>query len=479
MNRTAIAIIALSIFVLTGCSNEPDRQSESKRDAAAPNIAETDHTVIQRNDADAVSPSQKADAAQPQTGQTEELSKLFAALTHKAQQLEAEMKHAEAAEVWTELAEKLTQTFGPEAWQTQNAVWSRDFAVRAAELGDGQLQKLRQITQLNRQAQKLISDHDLSQAIDTALQSRELLEQTIPDANVPLARQSLEIAALQAAIGDHDSAVKNYQAAIHRFHQSNMTRHPDLERAHAGLAAAALATGNVAQALANQKEATRIAGSLWGDGSIDYALQANQLGVLHHRSGDLQTALRILRASEAIRRNHLGPDHPQVGHSRFNIGVVLMDMKQYDEALGNFKQAEQILLAAPRPDWKSVSECQSKMATLYMLGGHFVPAQSMLQSALTNLKQSPSFTPDEINALQYRLAIALAKQGKYDRARPMLEQLVDVQRRTLGDHPDTLKSIQALALVMQQTRQSDAAERLNSEARRMAEALPNSTQFRR
>lgn len=480
MNRLSIAIIAASVCISTGCSTAPDHPSEdAQNNSTAPSITDSGESLIQRNELDNSETPDNATPTRSSVESPEQFGKLIATLTEKAQRLEAQMKHAEAAKIWNELAERLASTFGPDAWQTQNAKFSRELASRAANLSAEQSRQFQQVIQLNRQTRQSVADNELNNAIEAAVRSRELLMQIIPDADVTIARQSLEIAMLQSTLGDHSAAVENYQSAIRRFQRSQVLLHPDLERAHAGLATAALAAGNVPQALANQKEATRIAGSLWGDRSVDYALQANQLGVLYHRSGELSTALKILRASEVIRRNHLGPDDPQVGHSRFNIGVVLMDMKQYDEALDNFKQAEQILLATSRPDWKAVSECQSKMATIYMLGGHFVPAQAMLQSALTNLKQSASYAPEEVNALQYRLAIALAKQGKYDRARPMLEQLVDFQKRTLGDHPDTLKSLQALALVMQQTRQTDAAERLSSEARRMAEALPDTTKFRR
>ena len=64
-------------------------------------------------------------------------------------------------------------------------------------------------------------------------------------------------------------------------------------------------------------------------------------------------------------------------------------------------------------------------------------------------------------AAQHRLASALWRAGQKKEAEPLVRQVLETRRRVLGeDHPDTLRSKNNLAVLLEQTGRREEAKRL-------------------
>ena len=247
--------------------------------------------------------------------------------------------------------------------------------------------------------------------------------------------------------------------------------HPELQLAHAGLAAAYARKGQLAPAVANQKHATRIAGVIEGLQSTEYATQANQLGVLYHQAGNLQVAHDILQATKAIRGRVLGQRSTAFGHSCMNLGVVALDQKQLDEAEENFTVAEQIFAAEFGAGNSLSSRSKSHLATIQMLRNRPDLAERFLRDVVDDLAEAESSDSEGLLAHRYRLAIALARQGKYEDAGPLLESVIDQQRQRFGESdPRTMKSLKAYVLLLESSHQNDAAKAIRQQINRVAKS---------
>jgi tetratricopeptide (TPR) repeat protein len=180
--------------------------------------------------------------------------------------------------------------------------------------------------------------------------------------------------------------------------------------------------------------------------------------------------MKILRAAEAIRRLKLGPDDPVVAHSLLNLGIVNKDLKMYDDAEQSLLSARKIFAREKRPELESyIAQCNSNLATIYMATNRPDLAEPLLQALVQSCENSDTTDPQQLASCQYRYAIALARQGKYDVAQPLMERTLNQQRKLLGPaHADTIKTMSAYALLLKTTRQTEAAEKIYNQIRQVS-----------
>ena len=414
-------------------------------------------------------PSVVAPQRNPQAVGPDSFAEVLEELTQRAARYEEDLDFEAALKTWEEISSEVGVRFSPDSWQVATAMVGKSFAKKACGFDAKQCELYREARRLNQEMAELLKDRDYTLALGNANKLLEIFKQLTGDDSANVGRELLQMAIIKENLGQLEEAAGDFHQGIQLLNNIGFETHPEIELAHAALAAIYSRANQFPASIANQKLATRMSGQIWGEDSVKYAGQANQLGSIYHRSGDYETALKILRGSEAVRRAKLGPDAIEVGHSRLNIGTVLMDMKAFPEALESMQMAEHIFLQTVPRRHQGVVLCQTKMATIYMLQKQYELAEETLTSAVNELRQVANVMPSQMSGTEYQLAIALGRQGKYAQAQPLLEKIIATQEVELGpSHPMTVRSLKAYALVLKQTRQGSEAQRVYDQIQRTA-----------
>lgn len=398
----------------------------------------------------------------------EQLATELERLEEQAIAFESTNRKQESAQIRQQIHQTISKNVSPESWQAKTAEQIAEAAVRNSQLSPENEQLLQHSKQLFTKFQNQIKFNEHEQARTTAQEIITIYQRIY-------GQQSMVVAQMLVQIGNAEYQTKISEDAVGHFHNAvqilqglGLEEHPQLEEAHTGLGALYFRKKKFSPALANQKAATRISARLWGDTSLKYADQANQLGVMYHATGQSDVALQILLASEVLRRKTLGENDPKVGHSLLNIATVLKDLKRYDEAIPTFQRAKASFAASQQFPFQ-IEQCNSNLATIYMLQNNLPLAEQRLAEVVSSAQSNENSNPVYVAQCKYRYSIALARQGKYNVAQSMMEQVLQVQQKHLGQsHTETLKTMQAYALLLKTTEQTAAADEVYNVIRQVS-----------
>jgi tetratricopeptide (TPR) repeat protein len=191
----------------------------------------------------------------------------------------------------------------------------------------------------------------------------------------------------------------------------------------------------------------------------------NNLATLNWDLGRYDDAEPLYHEALEGRRRILGADHPETLKSLNNLGFLYQARGRHDEAEPLFKQAlegHRRRLGANHPDTLTNL---NNLALLYVACGRYDDAEPLFKEALDGRqRQLGADHPATLRSLN-NLAGVYQARGRYDDAEPLFKEALDGRRRTLGaDHRDTLQSMNNLALLYKTRRRYDKAEPLYQEA---------------
>ncbi|HUU13630.1 MAG TPA: sulfatase-like hydrolase/transferase [Terriglobia bacterium] len=196
----------------------------------------------------------------------------------------------------------------------------------------------------------------------------------------PLAREEPELFVIPYLQGENLSQLRRWSEAK-RSYLACLKLNPTFERALMGLARAYLSEGEVEQA---RPVLELVVHEYPRNYQAVYAL-----GQVARREGNHEEAYRFFRkAAEAM---------PSVGYFQQDLGITLVDLKRYQEALGPLSRAEELLL----PD----ARLEHYLGTALANVGRFKEAVDHYQKAL---KMKP-------NLVEARLSLAFAYLNLGDR----------------------------------------------------------------
>ncbi len=379
-----------------------------------------------------------------------------------------------AKQYWQTAENLLLERFGAKAWQTKSATLARTLAEEQCALGTTQRQKLGELLQQQQKIATSLANNDAVTGLKLSLVARQQCEQLFSKDSVMLAKQKMQLARMEQ-LNQH------FEQAIDLFRESRSIQinilgeiHPDIEMIYGFMGECFIGMESNLPAIENMKEATRIAQSLWGESSLKYAKRANDLGVAFHKMHDLTTALKILRGAETVRRNELGMDHPLVAHSLYNLGAVYVDLQRNELAKQCFEQALPTLTSSLGEENLLVIDCQTKLAMTQILVDDLAGAEQNLGSVLATCQRIKA-APQTIANCQFRLAVAQARQKKYESAEPLLTEALATQKSILGEsNPTTIRTYNALATVYQQTNRAAQAQELMRDVKPVSYQTNNS-----
>jgi eukaryotic-like serine/threonine-protein kinase len=185
------------------------------------------------------------------------------------------------------------------------------------------------------------------------------------------------------------------------------------------------------------------------------------MGNVYRSLGLYAKSESLLRRAISIRRQALGPDHPDTLKSMFNLANVLDEDSKYSEAEKLARETADVrsrVLGAQNHDTLAA---MSRLAVITQDQGHYAEAEKLDRNVLDTTKRV--FGPQDqlyIDTLQDS-AIVSAYQGKYSNAENAFREVLDIDRRKLGpDNPRVLDDTGNLASTLLYEQHYDEAEKL-------------------
>ena len=170
------------------------------------------------------------------------------------------------------------------------------------------------------------------------------------------------------------------------------------------------------------------------------------IGDTYRRIGEYESAIELLKRSEALRRQALGPEHSQVLESMHDLAMAYRDAKKFDLSLPLFEETLKVAKAKLGPDHPLTLKFMAHLGWAYHQSRKLHLALPLQEEAVRLMKAKLGPDDPETRAAMSDLASSYYNAGKFDLALPLQEEMLRFDKEKLGlDHPDTLVDMNSLA----------------------------------
>lgn len=164
-----------------------------------------------------------------------------------------------------------------------------------------------------------------------------------------------------------------------------------------------------------------------------------RIGGIYYKLGNRLEELRMYTEAKAVYRRAFGEDHPFVAGARKNIGMVLAERGEYDEAMAQFERAKKVYLAVHEDDGinRDVASAISCMGNVKNRVGELDEALELYMDALRIYKSIQDNAVDsESNEIATRdvtstlkvIGMVRAKKGDLDAAMDFFSEAMALLR---------------------------------------------------
>ncbi len=181
------------------------------------------------------------------------------------------------------------------------------------------------------------------------------------------------------------------------------------------------------------------------------------MGRVFRLLGLYDEAAPLLDESLALRREHLGDRHPDVGLSLYRSAMLAYDLGDYQEARRLTEEALDLSRSEMAPDDPMMAASLDILGAVSLALGDFAAAEDAFRAELELRDESQ---PRVLATATNNLGLALQHQGELDEARLHLERALEMRRELLGEaSPATIDSYNNVAILLQDMKDLEGAER--------------------
>jgi CHAT domain-containing protein/Tfp pilus assembly protein PilF len=139
-------------------------------------------------------------------------------------------------------------------------------------------------------------------------------------------------------------------------------------------------------------------------------------GIARAREGKLKEAKKTFLRELDLRRKVYHDDHPGIGHTYVNLGVVHKMEGKMEEALGYYEKADGIYSANTGVKARKTATNYQNMANIYSLQKDYEKAENYYQRALELFLKDSVNNIDRLGMVYNNLGILMKEQGEPNRA---------------------------------------------------------------
>jgi serine/threonine protein kinase/tetratricopeptide (TPR) repeat protein len=207
-----------------------------------------------------------------------------------------------------------------------------------------------------------------------------------------------------------------------------------------------LGLGLADQAITVLERAVKIRREKLGPDHPNTLTSLNNLGLAYQEAGQLDQALPLLKQTVELSTGKLGIRDPRTLTIMNNLAEGYRAAGQLDQALPLLERTLELRKAELGMDHPETLSSLNNLALGYMDIGHPDKALRLLEPALGLWKSKQGLDHPETLVSMGNLAIVYLDVGQPNKALPLLEQTVELRKAKLGlDHPETLTSLNNLA----------------------------------
>jgi hypothetical protein len=168
----------------------------------------------------------------------------------------------------------------------------------------------------------------------------------------------------------------------------------------------------------------------------------------------------------AIIEKAVGPDHPSVARSLYNLANLFFSEGRYADAEPLYQRSLKIVGAALGPDHPDLARSLAGLAALYKAQGRYASAEPLLTRSLAIREKILGPDHPDVAFSLSSLAGLYGLKGQYADAEPLYKRSLEIREKALGpDHPEVAASFNDLAaLYVRGGRYADALPLVRSAA---------------
>ena len=198
-------------------------------------------------------------------------------------------------------------------------------------------------------------------------------------------------------------------------------------------------------------------------------LKARLASILFH-AGNYRAAIPFAQEALDVRRQILGPKHPDVATSLADVGAMRHANKELAAAEPLLRESLSVRREVSPANDPKLSVALNNMAFVLWEKKDMTGAEAMLREALEIDRRNHGTDHPEVATKLVNLSVLLMDRRQYEAAVPLAREAVEIRRRILGsNHPQLASAIDPLSTALWETGQRTEVLSLKREALAIAQ----------
>jgi tetratricopeptide (TPR) repeat protein/tRNA A-37 threonylcarbamoyl transferase component Bud32 len=207
--------------------------------------------------------------------------------------------------------------------------------------------------------------------------------------------------------------------------------------------------GKYEQALEHDRRSLGIRKQLLGPDHPEVAVSIDNIAATLAHTGDFAGSLEHHEQARGIRTRALGPDSLEIAYTLNGMGGVYMQQGELDRALASFEQAKAILSRLLGPDHIELSSAHNNIGVIHWQRGRYDEALAEFRHARLAMELGLGPGHPRVASTVDNIGNVLVAQGRYAEALVEQRLALEIREHTLGlEHTDVASSLNNLATVL-------------------------------
>jgi eukaryotic-like serine/threonine-protein kinase len=221
------------------------------------------------------------------------------------------------------------------------------------------------------------------------------------------------------------------------------------------------AMGDYNSAIENYIGAIEIRKKVHGEQSPETAESMNGLGLVLREEGKYDEAEKLIKASLIVRKKYFLAKGPEVAESLNNLALIKEDQGKYEEAKELFEESLGIKEKLYTRIHPSVSRTFGDLAFLLQQMGKYEEASELFNKTLEIDKSLYGEHHPEVSTDLYNLGSNTALMGDLDAAENLYTQVLEMDKKLLGEkHPYIALDLNNIAGILSEKGKYEEAEKM-------------------